>query len=206
MKKAEEKYFKINPMSKKNVYIFLFDGFSDWEISYLSPELQKSEKIELKYFSIDGGNVKSMGGLNIATEYSIDQIDSSQISALILPGGSAWENNSLNAVDKIIENLHTENKPIGAICGATISLAQKGYLDNVAHTSNALFYLQNFAKSYKGEKQYIDQLAITDKKLITANGIAPIEFAREIFKTLELHSESDIEKWFQLFKNGIWAN
>ena len=34
-------------MTKKNVYIFLFNGFSDWEISYLTPELEKNEKIEL---------------------------------------------------------------------------------------------------------------------------------------------------------------
>jgi hypothetical protein len=41
-------------MDIKNIYIFLFDGFSDWEIAYLAPELKKSEKINLKYFSIDG--------------------------------------------------------------------------------------------------------------------------------------------------------
>ena len=192
-------------MTKKSVYIFLFNGFSDWEISYLTPELQKSEKIELKYFSINGKNVKSMGGLNITPDYSIDQIIENQISVLILPGGTAWENNSINGIDKLIENLNTENKTIGAICGATTYLAQKGYLDNLEHTSNALFYLQNFAKKYNGKNNYKNELAVTDKNLITANGIGPIEFAREIFKKVELHTEKDIEKWFQLFKNGIWT-
>ena len=192
-------------MTKKNVCIFLFNGFSDWEISYLTPELEKSEKIELKYFSIDGKSVKSMGGLNITPDYSIDQINSSQISVLILPGGSAWENNSINGIDEMVEKLNAENKTIGAICGATTHLARKGYLDNTKHTSNALFYIQNFAKNYNGTDNYKDQLTVSDKNLITANGIAPIEFAREIFKTVELYKEKDIEKWFQLFKNGIWT-
>lgn len=192
-------------MTKKSVYIFLFNGFSDWEISYLTPELQKSEKIELKYFSIDGANVKSMGGLNIIPDFSINQIDSNEISVLILPGGSAWENDSINGIDKLIEKLNTENKIIGAICGATTYLAQKGYLDNKEHTSNALFYLQNFAKNYNGKDNYKNELSITDRNFITANGIAPIEFAREIFKKVELYEEKDIEKWFQLFKNGIWT-
>lgn len=31
-------------MALQNIYIFLFDGFSDWEIAYLTPELTKSEK------------------------------------------------------------------------------------------------------------------------------------------------------------------
>ena len=192
-------------MVKKSVYVFLFNGFSDWEISYLTPELQKSEKIELKYFSVDGKSVKSMGGLNITPDFSIDQFDASQISALILPGGTAWETNSIKGIEKLIEELYAKNKVIGAICGATTFLAQMGYLDNVKHTSNALFYLQNFAQNYKGENNYEDVFAVTDNNIITANGIAPIEFAREVFKKIELHNEYDIEKWFQLFKNGIWT-
>lgn len=192
-------------MTKTSVYIFLFNGFSDWEISFLTTELQKSEIIDLKYFSIDGKSVKSMGGLNITPDYSIDQIKSSQISAIILQGGTAWENDSIIGINELIEKLDAENKTIGAICGATTYLAQRGYLDNVEHTSNALFYLQNFAKKYNGKDNYKEKLSVTDKNIITANGIGPIEFACEIFKKLELYSEQDIEKWFQLFKNGIWT-
>ena len=36
------------------------------------------------------------------------------------------------------------------------------------------------------------------------SGTAPIEFAKEIFKKVELYDLESIEKWFQLFKNGIW--
>jgi hypothetical protein len=61
------------------------------------------------------------------------------------------------------------------------------------------------APEYKGEKLYQSNLSVTDKNIITANGFSPIEFAREIFKEIELKNEKDIEKWFQLFKNGIWA-
>lgn len=189
----------------KTVYILLFDGFSDWEIAYLTPELQKSDKIELKYFSHDGKTVTSMGGLRIEPDLSIDEIHANQISVLILPGGPAWENGSIRGLDHIIEELYIQNKTIGAICGATIYLGQKGYLDTVEHTSNALFYLQNFAKKYGGQDYYRDELAITDKNIITANGVGPIEFAREIFKDVELYDQGDIEKWYQLFKNGIWT-
>jgi putative intracellular protease/amidase len=192
-------------MIKKNVYVFLFEGFSDWEIAYITPELQKSEKIELKYFSMDGQSVKSMGGLKCMPDFAAEQIDLNEISLLILPGGAAWETNAINGIDKIIEKLNADNKTIGAICGATTFLAEKGYLDTTKHTSNALFYLQNFAKKYKGEKKYEDVLAVTDKNLITANGIAPIEFAREVFKSVALYDEKAIEKWYQLFKNGIWT-
>jgi hypothetical protein len=51
----------------------------------------------------------------------------------------------------------------------------------------------------------VNSLAITDENIITAKGIAPIEFAREIFIKLNLFNDNDINKWFQLFKNGIWS-
>ena len=44
-----KKESRMEPNKKKNtntenVYIFLFDGFSDWEIAYLTPELKKAKK------------------------------------------------------------------------------------------------------------------------------------------------------------------
>ncbi len=48
---------------KKKICIFLFDGFSDWEISFLTPEINKSEQFELVYFSKNGDHLTSMGGL-----------------------------------------------------------------------------------------------------------------------------------------------
>ena len=59
------------------------------------------------------------------------------------------------------------------------------------------------APKYSGDENYQNSLAITDRNITTANGIAPIEFAREIFKAIGLYSDENIEKWFQLFKNGI---
>ena len=54
-------------------------------------------------------------------------------------------------------------------------------------------------------QQKLTSFAITDKNVITANGIASIEFAREVFKMIGLFNDKDLERWFQLFKNGIWS-
>ena len=189
----------------ENVYVFLFNGFSDWEIAYLTPELRKSKKIVLKYFTLDGQEIISAGGFKIIPDLSIEELNPAEISVLILPGGTAWEENSIKGIDNLVETLNSNKKTIGAICGATTYLGQKGYLDGVKHTSNALGYLQYIAPNYKGEKKYQPDLAVTDGNIVTANGTAPIEFAREIFGKINLNSEKEIEKWFQLFKNGIWT-
>ena len=167
--------------------------------------IKKSKKIGLKYFSIDGQEIISAGGLKITPDLSIKELNPDNITVLVLPGGTAWEEKSIKGLGKLVETLNSENKTIAAICGATTYLGQKGLLDKVKHTSNSLEYLKYIAPNYKGEKEYQSDFSVTGENIITANGIAPIEFAGEIFRKINLNSEKDIEKWFQLFKNGIWT-
>ncbi len=189
----------------KKIAIFLFNGFSDWEIAYLTPEINKSEQFELVYFSNDGNFVSSMGGLQVEPHTSLLELDINDFSLVILPGGTAWEKGENQEIAQFTKEVYKKGKPIAAICAATAFLAQLGLLDGLKHTSNDLNYLKAVAPSYKGETNYQNSLAVTDKNIITANGIAPVEFAREVFKIIGLYSDDRIEKWFQLFKNGIWS-
>ncbi len=189
---------------RKKIYIFLFDGYSDWEIAYLAPELNKSENHELIYISENGNSVKSMGGLEVKPSSSLSGVDTKELELLILPGGEYWEKDNPKEIRTLLESVYEFEKPIAAICAATTFLGKSGILDNVMHTSNDLNYLKGIAPEYKGENNYQNTLAITDKNIITANGIAPIEFAREVFRKVSLYDDETLEKWFQLFKNGIW--
>ncbi len=187
------------------VCVFLFDGFSDWEISYLSTEINNSDKFELLYFSLNGKPVISMGGLQVTPAASLADIDINEIKMLILPGGTEWEKGGNSEIEKLTLELFNGGKPVAAICAATTFLGRLGVLDKIKHTSNDINYLKAVATDYKGEEHYQNTLAMSENRVITANGIAPIEFAREIFKTIDLYPEERIEKWFQLFKNGVWS-
>lgn len=193
-------------MEKKNVYIYLFDGFADWEIAFLTPELKKNEEINLLTVSTDGKPVTSIGGLEIIPNVSLNNIDTSSISMLILPGGFLWENSNPHEVDidHLVEKVYLNKVTIAAICGATVYLARKGYLNNIEHTSNDLNYLKAIAPEYKGEMYYQNQSAVFCNHIITAGGISPIEFTQKVLEGLEFDG-SYIDKWFQLFKNGIWS-
>jgi putative intracellular protease/amidase len=189
---------------KQKIHVFLFDGYADWEIAYLTPEINKSEKYELFYFSTNGDIVTSMGGLQVKPAVSLADVRLEEINMLILPGGHAWERGENKEIENMTNGMFQAGKPIAAICAATTFLGQLGILDHLDHTSNDLYYLKAIAPNYTGENHYQDTLATTGKNIITAKGIAPIEFAVEVFKALELYSPNDIEKWFQLFKNGVW--
>ena len=56
---------------------------------------------------------------------------------------------------------------------------------------------------YKDENFYVNELAVTDDKIITASGLGSIEFAREVIRQLEIYSESDTHMWFEMFKKGL---
>jgi putative intracellular protease/amidase len=202
---------KVNKLRKrakkmeKRIFVFLFDGFSDWEISYLTPEINKSEQFDLVYFSKNGNLITSMGGLQTTPTTSLNELKFEDVDMLILPGGDAWEKGENAEVEKLTKDIFEKRKPIAAICAATTYLGQLGLLNDLKHTSNDLNYLKGIAPKYCGDENYQNSLVFTDKNIITANGIAPIEFAREIFKTIGLYSDDNIEKWYQLFKNGIWS-
>lgn len=190
---------------KKKVYVFLCNGFSDWEIAYITPEIKKSNEFDLIYFSQYGDSVLSMGGLTVLPDVSLEDIDPNGVDMLILPGGTSWESGENDFIEPLVSELFRSGIAIAAICAATIYLGENGFMNNLKHTSNDLAYLKAVAPHYLGENNYLNLLAVSDNNLITANGIAPIEFAREILSKLKLYDDSKIENWFQLFKNGIWS-
>ncbi len=189
----------------KNIFIYLFNGFSDWEISYLTPELNKDKRFKLCFVTVDGEAICSMGGLQIQPTHSLANINLDDIEMLILPGGTAWESDVKIIPDELILELDKKKVSIAAICAASIYLGKLGLLDHVKHTSNDLNYLKAMAPNYTGEDLYQNELAVTGGNIITATGIAPIEFAREIFNKIELFPEKQIEAWYNLFKHGIWT-
>jgi putative intracellular protease/amidase len=194
-------------MQKRTVHLFVFDTLSDWEPGYAvaginNPAFQlRPGSFDVKTVGLSRDPVTSMGGITILPDLSLDELEAFQSAMLILPGGSTWDRGENTAtVEKAISFL-AGGIPVAAICGATAGLARAGILDNRYHTSNSLDYLR--ATNYRGEAFYRDQPAVTDGGLlITAGGLAPIDFAGHIFKKLGVYSSDTLDAWYGLFKTG----
>jgi len=138
--------------------------------------------------------------VRILPDLTLDAISPPSSAMLILPGGQSWEQGkNMEAVQLAAEFLAV-GVPVAAICAATLTLARVGFLDNRLHTSNAPEYLK--ASGYRGKALYRNIPAIADGHLITASGTAPVDFAYQIFGTLQLYSEPALNAWYSLFKNG----
>jgi putative intracellular protease/amidase len=193
-------------MTTQIVHVFVFDTLSDWEPCYAvaginNPMFQKNPgRYRIQTVGLGKTPVKTMGGITILPDMVLADVEPSQSAMLILPGGMTWDaGKNLEAVEKAAAFL-AAGVPVAAICGATAALARAGVLDHRRHTSNALEYLQ--ATGYRGAEHYETAPAVTDSPLITAGGIAPLEFAYQIFQKLDLFAPQVLELWYQLFKTG----
>lgn len=57
-------------------------------------------------------------------------------------GGDTWQEKSNQPILEMTNSFLEKNILVGAICGATLGLANNGILNSYYHTSNALFFLQ----------------------------------------------------------------
>ncbi|MFH0733396.1 MAG: type 1 glutamine amidotransferase family protein [bacterium] len=194
-------------MDTKFVYVYLLDTLADWEIGLITAELnsgrffkKNSPKFIIKTVALTTEPVLTMGGLKIIPDITIEEIDILSAAILILPGSTLWlkQDNSI-IMEKTLQFIKN-NIPIAAICGATMELANTGLLDKFRHTSNNLQFLKSVCTKYKGEDLYCEENAVIDNNLITASGIAPLEFAYQILKKLDVFSEETLNNWYNLFK------
>lgn len=191
----------------RTVYLYVFDTMSDWEIGYLAAELnsgryfrQGLDSAQIVTVGIEKTPITTMGGLKIMPDLTVEECSINSVDALILPGGNTWTEAIHVPILKMAEKCLKEEIVVGAICGATIGLAQAGLLESRWHTSNDLAYLKMICPSYTGEENYKVESAVTDGKLITASGVAPLEFSVHVLKALDVFSPKTLDAWYRLNK------
>lgn len=195
------------PIMKSTVYLYVFDTMADWEIGYLSAELnsgrfyrKESQPLKIVTVGIDNTPVITMGGIKIIPDIGHEEFIIEDAAALILPGGNTWTEPIHDPILKKAEECLQKGVVVGAICGATMGLAEKGMLNNRWHTSNDLGFLKMMCPNYAGEMYYKQEPAVTDGNLITASGSASLEFTVHVLKKLDVFSLETLDSWYNLYR------
>ena len=193
-------------MKKQKVHLFVFDSLSDWEIGFAvaginSPQFKKNPDSHcIRTVALRESPVVTMGGLRVIPDITLDMLSPTNSAMFILPGGIAWDEGKNMESVEVAQQFIGLDIPVAAICGATAGLARGGLLDHRRHTSNSREYLS--ATKYGGSTFYEDAPAVTDGNLITASGIAPLDFAFHIFRCLDLYLMPVLDAWYNLYKTG----
>lgn len=191
---------------KKEVLVFIFDGYADWECSYVCAELNSPEtEYIVKTISLDKEPKTSMGGFRVLPDYGVGDFPV-DFAMLILSGGYAWMKQLNNAILPVVEHAIKKQIPVGAICNAPNFLAENGYLNEIKHSGNTLAFMKSQAPHYRGDQHFVEQQAVCDASVVTANGSAALEFAKEILLLLKVKPEQEILEWYQLHKTGLYQS
>lgn len=194
---------------KKIIYLYVLDSMAEWEIGNILQAISmeaalKENKREfiIKTVGVSKSPVQTIGGLTIIPDCSLSEIDEDRLVALLLPGADTWNNEVNNEVLQKSIELIEKDVLVGAICGATLALAELKVLDKFKHTSNSIEYLKIFSKQYRGEKLYINTTATRDRNLITASSAGSLLWAKLILEYLNVYPNEKIESWYNYFKIG----
>lgn len=191
---------------EKTILFLILDQWADWEAAYLSSALRMlgQGQYSIKTVSLTKNSVESIGGFCVIPDYEI-YATPLNYEGLILIGGMAWRNENTEGIKSLVHKCVTSGKVLGAICDASAFLGTTGVLNNINHTSNDLGELKRWAgKAYTGEEKYTMKQAVCDKNIITANGTAALEFAKEVMLALKAAPEDKIIEWFNFHKLGYY--
>jgi len=178
--------------------IVFAEGFADWEVSQLTASARSEFGFEVVSATPGALSVTSMGGLRIAPDAAVEDLDPARFDGLVICGGTSWERGIAPELTPVITAFSGADRVVGAICAATLALGRAGVLDTVAHTSNSLAFIDG-TPGYRGHAHYRDTpQAVRCGRIVTAPGTAPITFTTEIYRALGQNSEA-LEDYMALF-------
>ena len=190
-------------MPQKAVHLLVLEGFADWEPAHAVAELRRQGHYDVDSVGLTMLPVRSMGGITVLPSKTVADVSPADVALLILPGGDRWEIAPVEPeLESMLTRINDAEVPIAAICAATVGISRLGLLKGRRHTSNGLAYLRAHVPGYAEAGNYVDAPAVRDRKLITASGLADVEFTRELFEELNVLSAEDRALWAQMFRTA----
>lgn len=150
------------------VVVFLADGFE--EVEALAPmDLMRRAGLDVKLAGVTGMKVTGSHGIQVAADLAAEDVDLSQVQAMMLPGGLPGTPNleASPAVQACIDGCVKEGKLVAAICAAPSILAHKGLLQGKNATA-----FPNFQKDLtEGGAVLSEAYVCRDGQFLTGRGM-----------------------------------
>lgn len=191
----------------KTVLFVVLDQYADWEAAYLSSAIKMlgRDRFTVRTVAPEKVPTRSIGGFTLLPDCALDEIDE-DYAAVALIGGYSWRTPVAQAVRPLVADCLKKNRVLGGICDAATFLGACGALNGVRHTCNDLADMKAFAgAAYTNENGFMPRQSVRDKNVVTANGTATLEFAKEMLYALEAAETKDIDDWYNFHKLGFYT-
>lgn len=185
---------------------FLQPGWADWEAGGVLALLRRYLSVQIEIATPTGDPETSIGGVLAAADYSFDDPVLSDADVFILIGSDAWSQGENRAISALIRQAFADGKPVAGICAGTTALAHAGLFDGRRHTSNGQDWLESVVPGYAGADRYVDTAkAVTDGKVVSASGLAPVSFAAAVARLIAPEQEEMIAGYEAMFAREFVA-
>lgn len=196
---------------KNEILYLLLDNYAEHEPAFLASAIncdaagmKRNPKYVNKVLAPTMEEVRSCGGFRTMPDYSFDNMPE-EYAALILIGGYGWlDENVAEKVRPIVQDAINRGRIVGAICNGASFLAKYGFLNSVRHTGNGIGQMKLWGGSaYTNENGYVNEQAVSDGRIVTANGSGYLEFAKELLLLLENDTPEAIDMFYKFNKIGF---
>ena len=183
-------------MSK--VLVPLACGFEEIEAVSIIDVLRRAEIVVLVASLDDNLLVKGANSITIQADLEVKDISSDEIDMIVLPGG--WDGTHALAddenVQRLLKEMDTKGKNIGAICAAPFALNKAGVLKQT-YTCYPSVEEEIKKSGYLGDKSMV----VEDENIITSRGPATAMcFALAIVKKLKG------DEAYEMLRGGLLAS
>ncbi len=199
------KYLKRMSIKKVGIFLFenveLLDFAGPYEVFSVTNELNEFKLFRTFTISEDGEAVKTVNGLRVFADYSVNNCP--LIDILIIPGGAGARRvlNNIKMLKWVKESF--ENSEITfSVCSGAMILGKTGILDNKEYTTHheVLDDMKKIAPKaiLTKEKRFVD-----NGKLLTSGGIsAGIDLS--LYLVEKLHGKTVKEKTVVYMEYNDW--
>ncbi|NHJ39232.1 MAG: hypothetical protein FK731_04305 [Asgard group archaeon] len=183
------------------VFVFLYDDFSDFEITQLLLLIRNNP---VKTIGFDKNYVESIGQLKVLTDETIEEFNAKDADLFIIPGGEPKNfiknvkyTNKIKILNQKLQQLFKNKKIIAAICGGPTFLANAGILDGINTTAS----ISDEERIYYQNTNFTNSDLEIDGNIITAKGQAFTEFAIAVAIKCGCLEEKDAQEALAWFRN-----
>ncbi len=179
---------------------FLQPGWADWEAGSVLALLRRELKVQIEVATPDGEPETSIGGVLAAADYRFDDPVLNDADVFLLIGSDSWAEGENKAVSGLLRQAFADGKVVTGICAGTTALAHAGLFEGRRHTSNDREWLLKTVADYPGAEHYVDTAkAVTDGKVVSASGLAPVTFAAAVARLIAPEAEEAIAGYEAMF-------
>lgn len=184
-----------------NVAFFYYDHFAEFEIALTWFTLAGKNKLIAT--ALENRSYTSMEGQRFLIDMTLDELNTSEIDLLVIPGGNPTPLRNNHMLKQCIQKIIDNGSKVAGICGGSELLASCGFLDGRRCTGEATgVEKEDESYPFYNKATLSDEFVVIDGPFITAQGQAFAEFAVELGKiTGNLQTDKDGNEWLRWLKN-----